>query len=448
MNDNLNDFCPHEPSAYLLLQQNILQCAQSHHSYEFHHCQMPPGCTPAQSTLGFCLAHGTYYIYLDPPVSYCGSSRTLQDFFHTSFHTFSTFTQLTAQMIQLGEALTHPETGQDSHLPPLFQQLYEAFSSHIFGQPHAIEGVAFKLYSHITKTAPRRPLSLIFYGPTGVGKSELGKAIAPVLNQCQGRYQTVWTELNTFTEAHSVYRLTGAPPGYVGYEDQPVLEAVRHNDHTVFMFDELEKAHPEVLKVFMSILDEGRCTAHRRDSSGDWELDFRHCIFVFTTNADLSRPRARKLGFTPSAPPSPLHLTPVTHTPYSNLSQLAQRLYQEDESARQSLIQQGVLREIAGRFSGLIGFTDLAQSDRVAVTAKQISALGLEHGIMITGVGLELAQALTPEHSVSPRSTVGILEGILTPVFLSCSSPAPCQRVRLVGSLEHMQLVPDLLPVP
>ena len=73
-----------------------------------------------------------------------------------------------------------------------------------------MEAVAFKLWSHVSKREPLRPLSLIFYGPTGVGKSELGKAVAPALNRCLGeeRYRPVWTELNTFTQAHSVHRLT------------------------------------------------------------------------------------------------------------------------------------------------------------------------------------------------------------------------------------------------
>lgn len=81
------------------------------------------------------------------------------------------------------------------------------FRSQVVGQDQAVEAASFKLWSHICKRAPIRPLSLIFYGPTGVGKSELAKAVAPTLNRCLGqqRYQLVWTELNTFTEPHSVY---------------------------------------------------------------------------------------------------------------------------------------------------------------------------------------------------------------------------------------------------
>lgn len=280
-----------------------------------------------------------------------------------------------------------------------------------------MEAAAFKLWSHAFKREPLRPLSLIFYGPTGVGKSELGKAIAPALNRCldEERYRLVWTELNTFTEAHSVYRLTGAPPGYVGYEDTTVLEAVRACPYTVFMFDELDKAHPEVLKVFMSILDEGRCTARQEKGQGSRELDFRRCIFLFTTNTDLSDTRRRGLGF---ALPREGPAAPAPQDGPSAPAGLAQRLFQADESARLALARSGVLREIAGRFSGLIGFHRLDRAAREAVTKKQIAALGREYGLDIVQVDPQLVRLLTPEEAISPRSTVPMLEGLLTPLFL------------------------------
>ena len=226
----------------------------------------------------------------------------------------------------------------------------------------------------------------------------------------------MWTELNTFTQPHSVYRLTGAPPGYVGYDDAPVLEAVRRCPHTVFMFDELDKAHPEVLKVFMSILDEGRCTARREDPQGERELDFRRCVFLFTTNTDLSG-RERRLGFAPPAQGS--EPAPSAPPPPPSPAGLAHRLYRSDETARLALARSGVLREIAGRFSGLIGFRPLDRDARERITAKQIAALGREYGLDVARVDPAIARSLTPGRAISPRSAVPVLEGALTPVFLA-----------------------------
>ena len=427
-----SQFCACGPSGYALLKQRVDTCAGLGRSYEFDCCRLPEGCRPPQAQLGFGRDGKDYLLYFRPAVSYRGENPLLRDFFQQgAVRRFNGFQAMTDCL----RALDSTALPGDS----LLRRLMAEFRSQVVGQDQAVEAASFKLWSHICKRAPIRPLSLIFYGPTGVGKSELAKAVAPTLNRCLGqqRYQLVWTELNTFTEPHSVYRLTGAPPGYVGYDDPPVLEAVRRCPHTVFMFDELDKAHPEVLKTFMSILDEGRSTARREDAQGRRELDFRRCVLLFTTNTDLSSHGVR-LGFAVPAGAEPgarLHLP----TPAG----LAGRLYQADESARRALARSGVLREIAGRFGGLIGFQPLDEQARTAVTIRQIAALGREYGLDITQVATELARALTPREAISPRSTVPMLEGVLTPVFLS-GAPLAERRVplQLTGTLEQIRLVP------
>ena len=246
----------------------------------------------------------------------------------------------------------------------------------------------------------------------------------------------MWTELNTFTQAHSVYRLTGAPPGYVGYGDPAILEEVRRCPHTVFMFDELDKAHPEVLKALMSVLDEGRCTSGRADEKGERELDFRRCVFLFTTNLNLSS-SGRRLGFAPPQAES----SGEAGCAVSELGGLAGRLYHADEAARVALARSGVLCEIAGRFSGLIEFHPLDEEARLAVTGKQITALGREYGLEVVQVDPAIVRALTPKRAISPRSTVPILEGVLTPIFLAHGAWAG-GTLRLAGTVERMYLTP------
>ncbi len=425
-----SQFCACGPSGYAQLKQKVDACARLGRSYEFSGCGLPPGCTPAQAQVGFWRTGEDYLIYFRPAVAYGGTDPRLNEFFlRGAVQRYAGFQAMTDCLRDLDSAFTAPK-------PDLFQTLKEAFQDRVLGQEAAVEAVAFKLWGHVCKQNPLRPLSLIFYGPTGVGKSELGKAVAPVLNQCLGeeRFRLVWTELNTFTQAHSVYRLTGAPPGYVGYDDPPVLEAVRRCSHTVFMFDELDKAHPEVLKALMSILDEGRCTARQEDRDGSRELDFRRCVFLFTTNTDLST-RGQRLGFALPEQVSP------TKPPLSAPACLAQRLYQADENARLALARSGVLREIAGRFSGLIAFHPLGDAARIQVTAKQITALGREYGLEVAQVAPDLARALTPRKAISPRSTVPMLEGLLTPIFLA-QRPMKGVTLRLEGAIDHLCLVP------
>lgn len=457
--------CAAPPEEFSRLGQQVALCAAQGRNYELPACRLPAACRPGRVTLGFCRREGGYLLYWRPAVDYGGQSPVLKLLFGRSAWRFDRFEELTRFLHSLSPALAAectpapapvpkpartaadlPRRERDAGVwPGLYLRLRAALSEQVLGQERAVESTAFRLYTHIIKQSPSRPLSLIFYGPTGVGKSELGKAVAPALSQCCGKpYQLVWTELNTFTQPHSVHRLTGAPPGYVGYEDAPILDAVRRDPRTVFMFDELEKAHPEVLKVFMSILDEGRCTAHRADAQGGRELDFRQCVLLFTTNADLTARGGRPVGF--SAPeasetaPSPETCEKAAASP----AELAKRLFQENESARQAMVRLGILPEIAGRFGGLIPFRALDESARQAVTVKQIQSLGREYGLRITSVDPRLAQALTPgEEALSARSNACVLESLLAPLF---SSPAlPRTALRLTGTLSAPQLVPAQL---
>lgn len=396
------------------LRGRIDLCARLGRSYELGDCRLPEGCRPGHACPGFWKQEGAYFFYIRPAVDYDGTDPALARLFARAIRRFDRFEDLAGLLRALAAA--PPELPAFDSAPGGYRDLMELLGERVVGQDTALEAAAFKLWGHVCKTSPARPLSLIFFGPTCVGKSELGKAVAPALNRLLGeaRYRLVWTELNTFTEAHSVYRLTGAPPGYAGYDDPPVLESVRNHPCTVFMFDELDKAHPELLKVFMSILDEGRCAARKADEEGSWELDFRRCIFLFTTNADLSAPPP-PLGFAPPEPPVSRENPCQTCGPAG----LAGRLYRADEEARRALVRSGVLKEIAGRFSGLIGFGPLTPAARAQVTALQIAALGREFGLDIRRVEPGLARALTPAGALSQRSAAGVLEGALGALFLA-----------------------------
>jgi ATP-dependent Clp protease ATP-binding subunit ClpB len=126
---------------------------------------------------------------------------------------------------------------------------------------------------------PNRPLgSFIFLGPTGVGKTELARALAEFL--FDDEQATIRIDMSEYQEKHTVSRLIGAPPGYVGYEEAGQLtEAVRRRPYSVVLFDEIEKAHPEVLNVMLQLLDDGRLT----DGKGR-TVDFKNAVVIMTSN--------------------------------------------------------------------------------------------------------------------------------------------------------------------
>jgi ATP-dependent Clp protease ATP-binding subunit ClpB len=151
---------------------------------------------------------------------------------------------------------------------------------------------------------PNRPLgSFLFLGPTGVGKTETARALAEQLFDDEGALVRI--DMSEYQEKHTVSRLIGAPPGYVGYDEAGQLtEAVRRRPYSVVLFDEVEKAHPEVLNVLLQLLDDGRLT----DSQGR-TVDFRNTIVILTSNLGSDAyqlgQRARSEGDVPLLTPPP-----------------------------------------------------------------------------------------------------------------------------------------------
>ena len=149
-----------------------------------------------------------------------------------------------------------------------------------FGQEEAVAAVSAAVRrSRSGLQDPNRPIgSFIFLGPTGVGKTELARALAEFL--FDDERNMVRIDMSEYQERHTVARLIGAPPGYVGYEEGGQLtEAVRRRPYSVVLFDEIEKAHPEVFNVFLQVLDDGRLT----DGQGR-TVDFRNTVIIMTSN--------------------------------------------------------------------------------------------------------------------------------------------------------------------
>ena len=170
-------------------------------------------------------------------------------------------------------------------------ELEDRLKTHIVGQDEAISAVAAAIKRNRVGISPKRkPVSFIFAGPTGVGKTELVKRLAQDL--FNSPEALIRLDMSEFMEKHAVSRIIGAPPGYVGYDEAGQLtEKIRRKPYSVILFDEIEKAHPDVLNILLQILDDGRIT----DAQGR-QINFENTVIIMTTNAG-SQTNEASVGF-------------------------------------------------------------------------------------------------------------------------------------------------------
>ena len=224
-------------------------------------------------------------------------------------------------------------------------QLEQRLKSHIIGQDQAVEAVAAAVRRNRVGISPKhKPVSFIFVGPTGVGKTELVKQLAVDLFNTPDAL--IRLDMSEFMEKHSVSRIVGSPPGYVGYDEAGQLtEKIRRKPYAVILFDEIEKAHPDVLNVLLQILDDGEIT----DSHGR-RVNFENTIIVMTSNAGSGNQDGGTVGF--------------------NRSQT-----QQDADKAMKTLQQFLRPEFINRVDGVITFNRLSKENFKAIAKIMLNEL-------------------------------------------------------------------------
>jgi ATP-dependent Clp protease ATP-binding subunit ClpC len=183
------------------------------------------------------------------------------------------------------------EEGESERLKKLEKILHER----VVGQDEAVVAVSKAIRrGRVGLKDPKRPIgSFLFLGPTGVGKTELSKALAEAMFGTENAIIRV--DMSEFMEKHSVSKLIGSPPGYVGYDEGGQLsEKVKRNPYSIILFDEIEKAHPDIFNILLQVLDDGHITdAHGRN------IDFKNTVIIMTSNVGATRiVEPKRLGFT------------------------------------------------------------------------------------------------------------------------------------------------------
>ena len=277
--------------------------------------------------------------------------------------------------------------------------LDELLKERVIGQDTAVEAVCRAIRrGRMGLKDPRRPVgSFIFMGPTGIGKTELTKALASVMFGDPNAM--IRLDMSEYMEKHSVSKLIGSPPGYVGFEEGGQLtEKIRRKPYSVLLFDEIEKAHPDVFNILLQVLEDGILT----DSQGR-RVDFRNTVIILTSNVgatDLSS--AKSLGFTAAAP-------------------------QNDKESRHEQMMKalkGTFRpEFLNRIDDIIVFNSLEQADiekiaslMLSEVAKRTQALSIKLGFSPEVTSLLAKEGFDPTYGARPlrRAIVRMVEDAIS----------------------------------
>ena len=266
----------------------------------------------------------------------------------------------------------------------------------VIGQDQAVESVSKAIRrGRMGLKDPRRPVgSFIFMGPTGIGKTELAKALAEVMFGSPSAM--IRLDMSEYMEKHSVSKLIGSPPGYVGYEEGGQLtEKIRRKPYSVVLFDEIEKAHPDVFNILLQVLEDGVLT----DSQGR-HVDFRNTILILTSNVGASEMSATKaLGF--------------TSTPEATADEEARR------ERMMSALKSTFRPEFLNRIDDIIVFNSLRQEDIEAIAnlmlkdvEKRIADLGITINFDPSVATLLAKEGFDPTYGARPlrRAVVRMVE--------------------------------------
>ena len=239
-------------------------------------------------------------------------------------------------------------------------KMEEGLATRVIGQKEAVTAVSNAIRrSRAGLSDPSKPYgSFLFLGPTGVGKTELTKALASFMFDSDEAMVRI--DMSEFMEKHSVARLVGAPPGYIGYEEGGTLtEAVRRRPYSVILLDEVEKAHPDVFNILLQVLDDGRLT----DGQGR-TVDFRNTVIVMTSN--LGSDRIQELH--------------------------KESDYEEMKAAVLEVVQNHFRPEFINRVDDLIVFHPLGKDEVVAIAKIQVDLLAAR--LLEQGIGLQLGKGV------------------------------------------------------
>lgn len=412
----------------------------------FRNQELPPGCDPDHADVGFEIEGRTARLLVSKGIRYRGRSPAVRRWLNAGVKQFPSFGALVA-WIQgpLAKAFNASSAGggapadsgagpesanqitdmdvvhqglRDVNRPWYIDEdaLYERLRGRILGQDDALKTLVSVMVRHCARLRPARPAVAFAVGPSGVGKTRTAEVMAQELRELDKEhngYQFLRLDMSEYQESHRVSQLIGAPQGYVGHgEGSQLIDALRASPRTIVLFDEIEKAHPAILRVMMNAMDAGRLSSASGSSHGR-EIDCRHSVFLFTSNLDAK----------------------------SILDELETRnalgsRSVEDEVCRRRLNASGIAPEIVGRIGRFLVYRNLSPETRAEIVAFSIVEIAEEYGLQVAHLDpkviIDVMQE-TRSQSFGVRPERFLIDDLLGGAFMKAAEQGVSSPVEVTG---------------
>lgn len=283
-----------------------------------------------------------------------------------------------------------------------------ALGERVVGQPNACRVAARSVTNHLAKVAPAGPLTMLFVGPTGVGKTLLAETLAARLDEVgDGRCGYFRVDMSELREGHRVARLLGAPPGYVGHQTTPpLITHLRSNPRSVILFDEIDKAHPDVVTALMNMFDVGRLTPE----GGDDTIDLTRSILIATSNQAAEE----------------IHDFATDNAGIEAAT-----------AVRDLMVAGGMPKEQVARFDEVVPFNQLTEAATAALVILAIRRCAAEYGVTLSAidpaVALEVIDNLPPEDRFGARTINRMVNEIIGSAVVDLAGQGAFARLLLTA---------------
>ena len=407
----------------------------------FRDQEMPPGCSATHADVGFQIDHtsGLAMLFVTRGMIYVGHDPDMLSWFRDGVKFFRSFAELKAWLqgplkesfnMRPGISETLPEASQLTNLPavheairnidrPLYLDeatLFDTLRKKVVGQDDALRTLTSVIVRHCARRQPMRPAVVFAVGPSGVGKTRSMEVLAEALRDVHRKhhgYQFLRLDMSEYQEAHRVSQLIGAPQGYIGHGDgSQLVDTLRANPETIVLFDEIEKAHPAILRVLMNAMDAGRLSSASR-SDGGHEIDCRRSVFTFTSNVDansiIDELQARNAFGKSSV---------------------------EDEVCRRRLHAAGIPAEIVGRIGRFLIYKPLNSETKATIMTLSIREVAAEYGLNVSLIDPSVIVTFmqtTRSESFGVRPDRFLIDEMLGNAFAKAAAQSVTEPVEITG---------------